>query len=789
VIRPAWPRRLACALTATALGAGALLFAPAAAGSVTGSATGSLTGSVGSAQRTKADQTPLRVTIATLAPATIPQRGRVRVTGTITNRSQDTWSNLNVYMVTSPNPILSRSALADAARTDADAQVGNRRTAPGSYGKVADLGPGESVSYRLSVPRRDLGISGEPGVYWVGVHVLGEEGSGRDTVADGRARTFMPLMPSPRSAAGQRARTRLALIVPMKAPVRRGPAGRLLNIDRWQHRLSADGRLDRVLRLSSHTRQPFTWAIDPAVLDAAQSVARDNPVLDPGAAGGGRGGSGDATQTPSSQPSSQPSSDPSTDPSTSPSTQTDQNNGGDGSDGDNNAGDDGKATPKPSEDAVSARIWLAEFRRQVRDRSVAALPYADLDVAAVLGRRPGSGLGSLYEQAFGLSATTLTGYAVDRPTKLVAPTGGYLPAAALRRIGSDTPVLLSQAALPDASSSVVAPPGRSPVVLTDAAAGAGGPSPNSQFAALPVRQRLLSDAALHALSSSKDEPLVVTMPQYWNPGDAWASSDFFSGLAQPWLQMIDLTSAVATASTAPRGSTAAPVYPRADRIAQLPAANLVTTREVTATGRQFDRLLTINHSVDDDISRIAMLASSYNTRIHPGLVRSQVAETGAYVRAQMSRVRVEGPAFVMMSGESGPIQVTVVNGLDQTVTVGLKVSTPGSGLQVEKVDPVTLGPGRRTSIRLQASSHDIGVHPVTLVTTDAAGVPLGSSARFSVRTSNVSTVIWVIMAIGGGLLLIAIVVRLYRRIRRRKTTHGPLLPRERTDRPGQELKA
>jgi hypothetical protein len=58
-----------------------------------------------------------------------------------------------------------------------------------------------------------------------------------------------------------------------------------------------------------------------------------------------------------------------------------------------------------------------------------------------------------------------------------------------------------------------------------------------------------------------------------------------------------------------------------------------------------------------------------------------------------------------------------------------------------------------------------------------------------VRTSNVSTVIWVIMAIGGGLLLLAIVVRLYRRIRLRKSTHGPLLPKERTDRPGQELNA
>lgn len=753
----------------TALGVGSLLLAPAAAGSVTGS--------VGSAQRAKADQSPLRVTIATLAPATIPQRGRVTLSGTITNRSQETWSNLNAYLVTSPVPIRSRSELATAARSDADAQVGNRRTEPGSYSTVGDLGPGESASYRLSVPRRDLGITGDPGVYWVGVHVLGEEGSGRDTVADGRARTFMPLLPGPGSAAGQRARTRLALVVPIKAPVRRGPAGRLFNINRWQKRLSSDGRLDRLLRLSSHDRQPFTWAIDPAVLDAAQSVARDNPPLDPGPSGGGDQGS---SESPSQTPSSEPSSDPSTDPSPSPSSQPDQSGDSDG---------DEQTTPKPSEDAVSARIWLAEFRRQVPDRTVAALPYADLDVASALGRRPGSGLDALYPQAVGLSATTLSGYGVDRPTKLVAPTGGYLPAAALRRIGADTPVMLTQAALPDASSPVVAPPGRSPVVLTDAAAGAGGPAPNSQFAALPVRQRLLSDAALHALSSSRDEPLVVTMPQYWDPGDAWASSDFFSGLSQPWLQLVDLNSVVATAPTAPRDSTEAPVYPPSDRTAQLPVTNLLTTRDVTRTGQQFDRLLSANQSVDDDISRIAMLASSYNTRIHPQLVRDQVADTGAYVRAEMAGVRVEGPAFVMMSGESGPIQVTVVNGLDQTVTVGLKISTPGAGLEVEKVDPVTLGPGRRTSIRLQASSHDIGVHSVTLVTTDTAGQPLGSTARFSVRTSNVSTVIWVIMAIGGGLLLIAIVVRLYRRIRRRKTTHGPLLPRERTDRPGQELKA
>jgi hypothetical protein len=155
----------------------------------------------------------------------------------------------------------------------------------------------------------------------------------------------------------------------------------------------------------------------------------------------------------------------------------------------------------------------------------------------------------------------------------------------------------------------------------------------------------------------------------------------------------------------------------------------------------------------------------------------------------MALVHIEGPPFVMMSGESGPIQVTLVNDLEQTVTVGLAVSTPGSRLRIAKVDPVTLGPGRRTSIRLEASSDDIGVHSVTLQVVDADGVPLGSETRFSVRTSHVSTVIWVIMGAGGVLLLLAIVVRLFRRIRRRRATHGPLLSRERTGRTGRELRA
>ncbi len=303
-----------------------------------------------------------------------------------------------------------------------------------------------------------------------------------------------------------------------------------------------------------------------------------------------------------------------------------------------------------------------------------------------------------------------------------------------------------------------------------------------------MRQRLLGEAALHALSADSDQPLVVSTPPYWNPGKAWAQADFFPGLDQPWLRMVDLPTVVSTATPPPGGDTSGEnvaAYPRADREAQLPLANLLATKRLSATGTTYGRMLVDNDTVEGSLSRTAMLASSQNVRDDADQALSQVNSTNDYVRGQMQGVRIEGPSFVMMSSETGPIQVTLVNDLDQTVKVGVATQTRSPGLTIDKVEPRTLGPGQRTAIRLQATSNDIGVHAVTLVTTDTEGNPLGSLTQVSVRTSRVSTVIWVIMAAGGVLLFVAIVVRLFRRIRRRKATHGPRLPRDPDATPGQ----
>lgn len=743
VTRPALPRAVACLLAVVAVTLGTVTLSPAPS----------------TADESADARTPLQVSVDTLTPAVVPESGPVTLTGQITNRSKETWTDLKAYLFTSVEPVSSPAELAAAAATSEDAPVGNRVTSDGLYDEVGNLAPGATTSYRISVPRRSLGIGDRPGVYWIGVHVLGApEGGVRDATADGRARTFIPMLPR------RTPPTRMALVVPVRDEVRRGTAGRLLDLAAWQRSFSADGRLDRLLNLSGRAAQPITWVVDPAVLDAARSVAQDNPTLDPGpdgTAGDGSAASGTSSPSPS-------------DPTGSP----------EPSDGASSGGTDG-STAAPSSQAVAARAWLDEFRRQAPTHTVKTLPYGDLDVASVLDSR----LRALYRQATDLSTETMNGLGIESSTSVVDPVSGSLPAAALGRVDAGTPVLLRDQAYPEATAPVVARAGRAPVVLTDTGAGSGGPSPNARYSALAVRQRLLSDAALHALSPERDQPLVVSTPPYWDPGKGWNDADFFAGLNQPWLRMVDLPAVVSGARSSAGAAPDGPVYPRADRRAQVPLANLLATQRLTRTGATYGALLPDNGTVENALSRMAVLGSSQHARDEADRALDRVNSTTEFLRTQMQQVRVEGPPFVMMSGEQGPIQVTLVNGLDQPVRVGVQAQTRSSGLKIGRVDPVTLGPGKRTAIRLKARSDDIGVHAVTLVATDAEGTPIGSLTQFSVRTSRVSTVIWVIMAVGGVLLFLAIAIRLVRRVRRRKSTHGPRLPRDSTTLPGQELNA
>ena len=75
-----------------------------------------------------------------------------------------------------------------------------------------------------------------------------------------------------------------------------------------------------------------------------------------------------------------------------------------------------------------------------------------------------------------------------------------------------------------------------------------------------------------------------------------------------------------------------------------------------------------------------------------------------------------------MSSESGTFQVTVVNQLDQPVTVGLRATASGESLALQALpETVVLEPKGRRSMQIDATAADIGVHRVELQPVTSTG--------------------------------------------------------------------
>ena len=693
-----------------------------------------------------AEQTPLGVSISSLTPSTIPNRGPLTITGQITNTSDETWTELNVYALTSPAPFRSRAELAEANATDPTDAIGSRLTDTGLFDSIGDLAPGSSTSYTLSVPRRRLAISGEAGVYWLGVHVLGASDLGRDGVADGRARSFIPLMEAGGPA------TTLSLVIPVKGKVQRESDGTLSNLEGWHEQLGAEGRLGRLLEFSGTSFDvPLTWVVDPAVLDAATTASNDNAPMSTaptdGEDAGGEDPGGEATASPSPSPSQTPT--------------------------DGASGEAPEEEPERSAGAIESADWLQTFRRQAAQHTVLSVPYGDVDVASAIR----NDFGELFEEATELSATTMKANGVDS-TPVVAPPGGYLPNPTLEQVDPATPVILSDAAFPDSDRAVVEAEGGRQVVLTDSAASAGGPAPTAAHSTLAIRQRVVSEAALHALSPQRDQQLVVATPETWDPGSTWRIADFFSGLDVDWITTRDIPGVLADAEFRDGGTTQtteSAVYPRSQRRNEVPFPNLVAAEELSETGKVFANLLTRNDTVDEFLGKSALLASSANVRRRPRPAAALARETTRDIRNRMEEVRIDGQPFVVMSSEEGTLAVTIINDLQEPVTVGIDADTGSVNLEIPSPDPVELGPGERATVRLRATSREIGVHSVSLMPITRDGQPLGNETTFSVRSSQVGLVIWVIMGIGAAVLVIASGIRITKRVRERKSTHGPLL--------------
>jgi len=673
------------------------------------------------------DQAPLAVTIDGLTPSALPRTGPIRVSGTVTNTDDQTWTTINLYPWSYDVPITSTAELAEAADTDPENPVGERITDPAPYATIDELAPGESMSYSFAVPRKRIPAQ-EPGVYWFGVHALGASGDGRLDGADGRARTLLPLVPDRTTRTVD-----TALVLPIRHAVRHDADGRVADVPGWTTTLSTDGQLRTLTDFGvAAGNHPLTWLVDPAVTDAVTRLTEGNPerslapTIEPGAP------DGDESESPSAAASDQPSEEATPE---------------------DGASED--AAPEDADLAAAAAAglaWLDRLHTGLDGSEILGLPYGDLDVSAAASHDPGA-----YESARERTGTQLAPWGLPLSPAVASPSG-YLSPAALGMTSPETRVLVTDRMFRGRAPSVAETDGQ-PLVVTSSEAAGGGPGPEAAMSPVAVRQRIVSEAALRLMTPGRP-PLVVVLPSTWAPA---SSAGFWDGLDLDWLHLTTVGSVAAQ-----RGRDVDPdrlVYPETQQAAELDAVDFTAANSLVRAGDTLQNLLTLNDQVGGVVRDEAMTDLAYANRRQPLSSRASASRSRGWIEDRLSSVEVTAPKAVILSSGSGRFSATVHNTLDQPVTVRLEAVTDPL-LRVTVPDSnVEIGPGARNTVLLNASSQAVGVRNVRLLLTDSEGTPLGSTDSLPIRSNRVSNVIWLILGTGIALLFGTIAVRLFRRIR------------------------
>ena len=664
---------------------------------------------------------PLAVSIDSLSSSEIPQKGPVVVTGSVTNQDDGTWRTINVYPFVGSTPITTSAELAEAAATPPTTEVGERiidLSDPRTEYTIDELAPGDTAQFTVTVPHRYLAKT-EGGVYWFGVHALGDGPEGRVEGADGRARTFLPYVPP----TGKTVDT--ALVVPVRHLVTHAPDGSIGDLDEWTDQLSPGGSLDSLVDLGSAAgTRPMTWLVDQSVVDAARRLAADNPgrSLGPTVTKDGQDG-GDAESLPASPAPA---------------------------DGDENQADE--PTPNERAAADAATSWLEQLHAGLDSGEILSLPYGDIDVAAAAQHQQ-----QVYRQARRRSSGPLQPWGLPT-TPAVSSPAGYLDAQGIRMIERRTTLLLTDRMFGPDAPSVVTTAGHT-VGVTSSGGVAGGPGPDDPRAPLAMRQRLVSEAAIRLLSAGRN-PLIAVLPTNWSPD---AVADFWTGFDLDWLNLTTVADAMR------HKRTDVPVdelrYPESQARFELESSSFAAADDLVRAGDTLQNLLTQNDEVGSEVRDEAWTDLSYWSRQRPDSARASADQSRTWIETRLRSVTIDAPKAVILSSGSGRFAATVTNGLDEPVSVKIRAVSDPPLRVVGPTEAIELAPDRSTTVLLNASSGAIGIRNATLLLTDADDAPLGSFDDVPIRSNRVSNVIWLIIGTGIALLFGAIVVRLVRRVR------------------------
>lgn len=331
------------------------------------------------------------------------------------------------------------------------------------------------------------------------------------------------------------------------------------------------------------------------------------------------------------------------------------------------------------------------------------------------------------------------------------------------RGSGDSPVIVTSDAVPDwdrRQGSIVqysTPDGPMPLLVTDVL-DAGVPGQDS---VVTLRQRILSEAALATLQreidpKSRADAITMVDPR-WNPGPQWANGFLSEAFEAPFTTGTSLESVLTRPLTTYRGKVAL----AADRT--LSRGQLEAAADIVARGNALSSVIPQSDSVDDalaqDVASVLGIRWRRDSATGTGIAKRLADEAGAELR----KITIKGPPSVTLSSSKGGFPITILNGTDETIRVGVSLESSNPALTVPDVKPVDIAAGERRTLTVDI---DLGRQNTTSLTArlrSTDGKAIGQPAEFNVRSSKIGVVLWVAMGLAALLVLAALVRRFSRR--------------------------
>ncbi|MFF8916862.1 DUF6049 family protein [Streptomyces sp. NPDC015032] len=660
------------------------------------------------------------VSLNTVAPSAPVKGDTLTVSGTVTNRGKETITQAEVDLRVGPR-LYGRTSIDTAAKRTAYVPGSDPAPLGGKYAvKLAKLPSGISQDFTLSVPVGKLGL-GDDGVYQLGVSLSGQTSRARYDQVLGIQRTFLPWQEKERDS-----RTKVTYLWPLIAsPHVTAETGSddqqtpVFANDDLAAELAPGGRLEQLVSLGSQL--PVTWVIDPDLLASVDAMTGNYRVK-----------SGDTTVAGKNQ--------------------------------------------------AVAKEWLTSLEAAVSDGKVVALPFADPDLASLAHRGKNvSGTLSHLQTATDVAGTTVQTILHVKPsTDFAWPVDGAVDpsivdvatSAGAHNVIARSDSFQESDSLPYTPTSARPIGGGTTAVVADARLSTAfqGDMSKAGKSTLAVQKFLAQTLALADQDTDEERSIVVAPQRMPTVAQAQSMAHALHALDdERWTQPLGLVEASeakpdADATTSVPGSSQ---YPKKLRSQELPTQAFQDIRSTQVSLNGFQVILTHPERVVTPFGNAINRSMSTSWRGKPLEAQQYRDSVRTYLQGLINEVQLISKSDVTLSGRSATIPVTVQNrllqGVDHLVlrlksenATRLKLNDGGAVAE----QPIRIAGGHSQSVKFDAAANINGQVQMTAQLYTEDGTPYGGEMTFTVKVSELTPTVLLVIA-GGLLLLVLAGIRMY----------------------------